>query len=68
MQKSTLDNQEQSNVMKRYMCLLCGFIYDEALGCPQDGIKAGTKWDAIPITWRCPDCGAMKDDFEMVEI
>lgn len=54
--------------MKRYMCLLCGFIYEEAQGYPQDGIPAGTRWEDIPITWRCPDCGAMKDDFEMVEI
>lgn len=60
--------QDSNTVMKRYMCLLCGFIYDEALGSPQEGIQAGTKWDDIPITWRCPDCGAMKDDFEMVEI
>lgn len=60
--------QDSNSVMKKYMCLLCGFIYDEALGSPQEGIQAGTKWDDIPITWRCPDCGAMKDDFEMVEI
>jgi rubredoxin len=54
--------------MKRYMCLLCGYIYDEAQGSPNEGIKPGTLWEQIPITWRCPDCGAMKEDFEMVEI
>jgi len=54
--------------MKRYMCLLCGFIYDEAQGWPEEGIPAGTCWDDIPLTWRCPDCGAGKEDFEMVEI
>jgi rubredoxin len=53
---------------KRYMCLLCGYIYDEAQGHPEEGIMAGTAWDDIPLTWRCPDCGAMKEDFEMVEI
>ena len=54
--------------MKRFMCLLCGYIYDEAHGCPDEGIAPGTLWADIPMTWRCPDCGAMKDDFEMVEI
>ena len=54
--------------MKKYMCLLCGYIYDEAKGNPEEGIAPGTPWEDIPITWRCPDCGAMKEDFEMVEI
>jgi rubredoxin len=54
--------------MKRYMCLLCGFIYDEKLGWPDDGIPAGTKWEDVPMTWRCPECDAIKDDFEMIEI
>ena len=53
---------------KRYMCLLCGFIYDEAIGWPDDGIEAGTAWEDVPLTWVCPDCGATKEDFEMVEI
>lgn len=54
--------------MKRYMCLLCGYIYDEAAGWPEDGIAAGTRWDDIPLAWRCPECGTGKEDFEMVEI
>ena len=53
---------------KRYMCLLCGWIYDEAKGWPDDDIQPGTLWDAVPINWRCPDCGATKSDFEMVEM
>lgn len=53
---------------KRYMCLLCGFIYDEAQGWPEDGIAPGTAWADVPLTWRCPDCAAVKDDFEMIEI
>jgi rubredoxin len=52
---------------KRYMCLICGFIYDEALGLPDEGIPAGTRWDDIPLSWHCPDCGAAKEDFELVE-
>ncbi|MFI4938486.1 MAG: rubredoxin [Candidatus Berkiellales bacterium] len=54
--------------MRRYMCLLCGYIYDEALGVPSEGVAPGTLWEDIPFTWRCPDCGAMKSDFEMIEI
>jgi rubredoxin len=53
---------------KTYMCTVCGFIYDEAQGWPEDGIPAGTRWDAVPDTWVCPECGAIKDDFEMEEI
>jgi rubredoxin len=53
---------------KRYMCLLCGFIYDEELGWPEDGILPQTLWDDVPLTWQCPECGASKDDFEMVEM
>lgn len=53
---------------KRYMCLLCGLIYDEAHGWPEDGIEAGTRWEEVPLNWRCPDCGASKDEFEMVEV
>ena len=53
---------------KQYTCLLCGFIYDEAKGSPDDGIAPGTKWEGVPEDWLCPDCGAIKDDFLMVEI
>jgi rubredoxin len=53
---------------KRFMCLLCGFIYDEEKGWPEDNILPGTRWDDVPLTWQCPECGATKDDFEMVEI
>ena len=54
--------------MKKYQCIVCGWIYDEAEGWPQDGITAGTKWEDIPDVWTCPDCGVSKADFEMVEI
>ena len=54
--------------MKTYQCLVCGFVYDEAAGMPDDGIKAGTLWADIPADWTCPDCGVAKGDFEMVEI
>jgi rubredoxin len=54
--------------MKRYFCLLCGFIYDESLGLPDEDIPAGTAWEDIPVNWRCPECGAVKMDFEMIEV
>ena len=53
---------------KTWMCLVCGLIYDEAVGWPDDGIVAGTRWHDVPISWSCPECGARKEDFEMVEI
>ena len=52
----------------RWMCLVCGFIYDEAKGLPEDGLPAGTRWDDIPPNWTCPECNASKKDFEMIEI
>ena len=53
---------------KQYMCILCGYIYDEEKGEPEDGIAPGTRWDDIPNDWVCPECGASKDDFEMIEL
>ena len=56
------------DIMKKYECMMCGYIYDEALGDPDEGIAPGTAWEDIPEDWYCPDCGATKEDFEMVEI
>ncbi|PXX68979.1 rubredoxin [Nocardia tenerifensis] len=53
---------------KLFQCIQCGFEYDEAKGWPDDGIAPGTRWDDIPDDWTCPDCGAAKADFYMVEI
>ena len=54
--------------MKKWQCFFCGFIYDEAMGMPEDGIPPGTRWENIPEDFICPDCGAAKGDFEMIEI
>jgi rubredoxin len=54
--------------LKRYMCLGCGFLYDERLGLPEHGVAAGTRWAEIPDDWVCPDCGSSKSSFEMVAI
>jgi rubredoxin len=54
--------------MKTWLCIVCGFVYDEAVGMPDEGIAAGTAWTVVPDDWMCPDCGASKADFEMTEI
>lgn len=54
--------------MKTYQCAICGFIYDEAAGLPEEGIAPGTKWADVPESWECPECGVAKIDFDMVEI
>ncbi len=51
-----------------WMCLICGWVYDEAAGSPEEGIAPGTRWIDLPINWTCPECGARKDDFELTEI
>lgn len=51
---------------KCWMCLVCGYIYNEASGAPDDGIPRGTRWEDVPVNWTCPDCGVRKEDFEMV--
>ncbi|HOP54487.1 MAG TPA: rubredoxin [Bacillota bacterium] len=51
--------------MAKYVCSVCGFEYDEAIGIPEAGIAPGTKWEDLPEDWVCPVCGAEKSDFEM---
>ncbi len=54
--------------MKKWLCVICGLIYDEAEGWPDDGIGPGTRWEDVPEDWTCPDCGVGKEDFEMIEM
>ncbi len=56
------------NEFKTYMCVICGFVYDEEAGLPEEGIDPGTLWQDVPENWVCPECGAGKEDFEMVEV
>jgi rubredoxin-NAD+ reductase len=53
--------------MSKWECIVCGLVYDEAKGWPDDGIAAGTKWEDVPEDWLCPDCGVGKEDFELIE-
>ena len=52
---------------RKYQCTNCGHIYDEALGEPSEGLPAGTRWEDVPDTWTCPECGASKRDFQLLE-
>jgi len=53
--------------MKKYVCDVCGYVYDPAIGDPDNGIAPGTAFEAIPDTWVCPECGATKADFSVQE-
>ncbi len=50
--------------MKKYICIVCGYVYDEAKGDPDNGIAPGTKWEDLPSDFECPLCGVGKDQFE----
>ena len=52
---------------RKYECVICGFSYDEAEGLPEDGSPPGTRWEELPDTWECPDCGISKADFDLLE-
>jgi len=52
---------------KKYHCLECEHIYDEAKGDPDSGIAPGTRWADIPEDWSCPICGAPKSFFKLME-
>jgi rubredoxin---NAD+ reductase len=53
--------------MSKWECIVCGLVYDEKEGWPDDGIAPGTKWEDVPEDWLCPDCGVGKEDFELLE-
>jgi len=54
-------------IMKTWVCNICGLIYEEEKGWPDDGIAPGTKWEDVPANWICPECGVSKADFDMIE-
>lgn len=61
MQKETLD---VLMFMDRYVCIICGYVYDPAVGDPESGIAPGTAFEDIPDDWLCPVCGVGKEHFE----
>lgn len=62
------DNPSEQGPFRTWMCVVCGFLYSEADGLPEEGIEPGTRWEDVPDTWTCPDCGVGKSDFEMIQI
>lgn len=52
---------------QQWVCVICGWIYDEAAGLPEEGIAPGTRWADVPDDWRCPLCDVGKQDFALVE-
>ena len=65
-QKKTI-TIKTDKIMKKYVCTVCNWIYDPAVGDPDSGIAPGTPFEAIPDDWSCPLCGVTKEDFELVE-
>ena len=53
--------------MKKYVCDVCGYVYDPAVGDPDDGVAAGTPFDKLPDEWVCPECGAGKSEFSPMD-
>jgi rubredoxin len=52
--------------MTKYICTVCDYVYDPAVGDPDNGIAAGTAFEDLPEDWVCPDCGVEKEEFEAV--
>ncbi len=50
--------------MSKYVCVVCGYVYDPVDGDPDNGVEPGTAWEAVPEEWLCPLCGVGKDQFE----
>ena len=61
--KSAKDNDAD----RKYMCVVCGWVYDPTLGDPESGIAPGTPFKDIPDDWTCPACGVGKEHFEALE-
>ncbi len=53
--------------MAKYVCMICGYVYDPEAGDPDSGVDAGTKFKDLPDDWVCPVCGADKGSFEKEE-
>lgn len=60
-------NYKSETNMKKYVCDVCGYIYDPVVGDPENGIEPGTSFEDIPEDWVCPLCGVGKDEFSVVE-
>jgi rubredoxin-NAD+ reductase len=59
---------ETAVAYRRWICAVCGFIYNEALGDPDEGFAPGTRFEDIPDDWECPECGVSKRDFRLLVV
>jgi len=57
------NKQGRKSIMDRWVCNVCGYIYDPQQGDPDNGVPAGTPFENLPDDWTCPVCGASKDEF-----
>lgn len=65
--KTGTETREGADKMKKYKCLICGYVYDPAVGDPDSGVETGTAFEDLPDDWVCPECGVGKDEFDPVE-
>lgn len=59
-----VQEERRAKGMGRYVCSVCGYVYDPQKGDPENGIEAGTSFEDLPPSWTCPVCGASKEMFE----
>ena len=62
---SRLSNLKGVQIMEKYVCTVCGYVYDPEVGDPDAGIEPGTAFEDLPEDWVCPECGVGKDEFEV---
>ena len=53
--------------MKKYVCDVCGYVYDPTVGDPDNGVQPGTAFENLPADWTCPLCSVGKEDFSVEE-
>lgn len=66
-ESSHCELSKKGHEMEKWVCTICGWVYDPAEGDPENGIAPGTKFEDLPEDWVCPPCGAPKSDFEKQE-
>ncbi len=54
-------------IIVKYLCTVCGYVYDPQVGDPDGGIEPGTAFEDLPDDWVCPECGVGKDLFEPLD-
>lgn len=65
--ETNIKSAQARGTMAKYLCLPCGWVYDEITGDPDNGVPEGTKWEDIPEGWVCPVCFVGKEEFELIE-